>query len=105
MFRWFMFTLQFTHLIISAPSIKLLAGAASPPGRGRANGVQMPSIYSDTVRGRGRTSNSALSNSALSNSLVDVGFRVGSAAGQDQEVADILRECETRRETIDWPRL
>ena len=65
--------------------------------RGRACSLQMPSIYSDTERGRGRTG-------AVSNSSLDVGYRVGSAAEQDQ-IADILRKWETRGrgETINCP--
>lgn len=33
----------------------------------------------------------------MSNSSLDVGYRVGSAAEQDQ-IADMQRKCETRKE-------
>lgn len=52
-------------------------------GRGRAHSLQMPSIYSDTVKGRGEAS------WAMSNSSVDVGYRVGSAA--EDQIADSKR--------------
>lgn len=51
----------------------------------------MPSIYSDTVKGRWGEESWAMSNSS-----VDVGYRVGSAA--EDQIADL------KRVSVDWSR-